>query len=335
MKFTNVPRAIPLALYDVAAREYARSAGRRAVAIHRVGAFAQDGISDLDLLVIPRRAHPENPRWSAVRNHLPLALRAPFRHDPDFVPLDHVDALRFTSHANRSLVFGEDVAAHVRCVETPEQRWSMLFERLSSLERHHERVGRRGRADLWKLLSRTKSVGTSLANLDLLVGSREADRVVPEVEALRAHFFDLDPAEAGARCWALFDRGFCRLKSALTRTLPLAPGEPTADFGRRFLHGEAAIPGLCELELAERRETVLRVQRAAFEFGCGVATSSPRFPTPGASPSSNARAAPPRGGAWRWPPPSPRAASESGSMTASRAPAAAPPARTSSNPNYA
>ncbi len=277
MRFTRPPVPIPRARYDEAAHAYARRVGRRAVAIYQVGVFSHAGLSDLDLLVVPRRARIDNAAFFAVRNQLPPLLRVPFRYDPDVVPLGEIDVLRFTTHRHRKLIWGEDVAAHVECLETPEQRWSMVFERLWQFAGMRRRGQRRGRVDLWKLIARTKSVGISLADLDALTGSRHADAYLDEVEALRSRYFELDPQVAGRAFWSLFDYGLTCIEQTIGDVLPLDDEAPS-EFGRRFLTGHASVRGLSEAALEERRRAVLRAQRATRALGFGendVITAAP------------------------------------------------------------
>lgn len=267
MKFTNLPRPIPVPLYDEAVRDYARRVAPRARAVYRVGELRHPGISDVDLLVVPRRARFDNGAWFAVRSQLPPALRAPFRSNPCVVPADGVDLLRFTTHRRRRLVCGEDLAAGVTCLDTPEQRWSMLFERLSQFDRVRRRVLERNGADLWNLVSKTKSVAYSLSEADSLLGSRRAPGFADEVEALRAGFFERAPDEAGVRTWRLFREGLEAIETVLREHLDLQGAPAPAAFGQAFLHGRASIPGLSEARLAERRRAVEWSQRAVRVLG--------------------------------------------------------------------
>ncbi len=267
MQFTNPPRPLPTALYEEATRVYVERVCPRARAIYRVGDFRHPGLSDIDLLVVPTGARFDNNPWFSVRLRLPRAMQAPFRSDPGIVPADAVDVLRFTTHRARILLFGEDLAVDVECVDSPEQLWSMLFERLCQFDRVARDARRRGTTDLSKLVAKARSVAYSLADIDRLTGSDRSASYCADVEELRSHFFDFKLQEAGARAWQLFDRGLASLEDALVRVLPLAPDQRPADFARSFLLGAATLPGLCAEHLAERRAAVLRAQQASRALG--------------------------------------------------------------------
>lgn len=267
MQFTNPPRRLSASLYQEATAAYIARVGSRALAIYRVGAFRHPGLSDIDLLVIPKAARFDNDAWFAARHALPRHLRAPFRSDPSVVAADGVDVLRFTTHRNRVLLHGADLAESVVCEETLEQRWSMLFERLCQFDRVARQMRSRSRLDLSSLVSKTKSVGYSLVDLDFLTGSSVSAAFRFDVEDLRERFFDMKTDEAGARTWQLFERGMAVLDGTLDTALPLSAAQRPSDFGRAFLRGEAQIAGLNQERLSERRSAVARSQQQVRALG--------------------------------------------------------------------
>jgi hypothetical protein len=268
VQYTNLPRPLPVSLYERAVDTYVRRVRARALAIYRVGAFRVPGLSDVDLLVVPRTARFDNGLYFAIHHVLPESLRAPFRSDPSILPEGLLEALRYTTHENRRLLHGEDLAAEIACDDAPEQRWSMLFERLCQFDRVGREAEAAGSVDLAGLIAKTKSIGYSLVDVDRLTGSTRAPSFVADVDALRAGFFEIPAQHAGPRVHALFRRGLEATVSSLEKHLPLEPGQAVVDFGRAFLFGEAKIPGLDESALHARRVMVERVQRMTRAYGC-------------------------------------------------------------------
>ena len=267
IRFVNAPRPLGVDVYEQAIGAYVARVAPRALAIYRVGAFRYPGLSDIDLLVVPSGPRLDNDRWFAVSSQLPASLRLPFRSDPGVVSRDTVDVLRFTTHRERRLLHGTDLAREVVCEETPEQAWSMIFERLCQFDRVAGEIRASGRADLGKLVSKAKSVAYSLLDLEQLGMSAGAQRFREDIDALRGAFFEMKPEEAGVRAWTLFEAGLSALDASLAERLSLADGDRPVDFARAFLHGEAQIPGLSETRLGERRAAVARAQRVARELG--------------------------------------------------------------------
>lgn len=268
MEYTNRPRPLSASLYEQAIDAYVRGVRDRAVAIYRVGSFRHPGLSDVDLLVIPREARFDNGLYFAVRHVLPRSLRAPFRSNPIVLPEGLLQALRYTTHEKRRLLHGEDVAAGIACDHSPEQRWSMLFERLYQFDCVSREMQQRRPIDLTRLVSKTKSVGYSLVDVDRLTGSSMAPSFVADVDEMRAGFFEIPPDEAGPRVHQLFHRGLQAILTNVAKHLCLDDERTVVDFGRAFLFGEEEIPGLDEAALWERRATVERVQRLTRVYGC-------------------------------------------------------------------
>jgi hypothetical protein len=278
MRHQGLPQRPSACHYGLVQEVYVRSVRDRALAIYRVGRPRDPGWADLSLLVVPRRPRVDNGAFFSVRHALPARLRSPFRSDPKVVPPTCLPVLRYTTCGDRTLLFGEDVAAGIAPDESDEQRWSLVFERLCQFDRLARELEASGIADVSRLISKAESLGDSLRTLDALTGSRQADDYTAAVERLRDAHVGLDPGEAAAQIERSWRHGMALLLESLEKRLPLAPGQSAVDFGRAFLLGEARIQGLCEEDLAARRAAVAVAQASTRAYGFKKGDVFPRTP---------------------------------------------------------
>jgi hypothetical protein len=258
--FTDPPSLLPGELYEEAARAYASLVRRRAQAVYQVGRFEQPGLSDLDLLVVPSRPRWDNHWFFSAHARLPRDLRQVFRHDPRLLPPTALDAIRYTTHGSRQLLTGSDVVAGRSCLETPEQKWSILLEGYLSFHRYYWGARAQASARIGPLIARLTSVAHSFRILDSLAETKLAPDLDRDVKALRAGFFaSPEPVWVrGLRAWERYCQAFDALERDLGRLLPLRAGEEPHHFARDFLRGRRTLPGLDEEALSERREAVRR-----------------------------------------------------------------------------
>lgn len=257
----------PLPVYEAVLEAYVSAVAPRARAIYQVGRVRGDGLSDLDLIFVPGTSRFDDGAFYSARARLPRARRL-FPHDARPLPLDARDAIRFTSHADRRLVYGEDVLAGEPQACGPEQDLALLLEGILKYARFRARALRDGRTPAERLVSKATSLAYSLALFDRLSGDALAAPYAAASLALRARL----PGAGAARpqalldLWHLFASQLAALEAALARRLPIA-GEPLAEFARAFLRGQRAVPGLDAERLAARRAAIARYHAALARDG--------------------------------------------------------------------
>jgi hypothetical protein len=259
---------VPHAAYAQTLAAYVAAVAPRARAVYQVGRVREDGLSDLDLIFVPGAPRFDDGQFYSARLRVPHARRL-FPHDARPLPLGARDAIRFTSHADRRLVFGEDVLAGEAPARGPEQDLSLLLEGFLKYERFARGVAREGCTPAERMVSKATSLAYSLALFDRLCGESRAPAYAEASLALRAQL-----ARPGAprerllaTAWLLFAERLGALERALAKRLPLANGESLAEFAAAFLRGRRDVPGLDTARLAQRREAVQRYHAALARGG--------------------------------------------------------------------
>jgi hypothetical protein len=258
----------PPAVYEETRAAYVAATAPRARAIYQVGNVRSDGLSDLDLIFVPGRPRFDDGQFYSARVRLPHARRI-FPHDARPLPFATRDAIRFTSHADRRLLFGEDVLADLAPARGREQDLSLLLEGFVKYVRFAESTARQGRADAERLVTKATSLSYSLALFDRVAGERSAARYAAASLALREQLplFGARRAWLLAELWRQFAAALAQLERELAKRLPCASGESVCDFSIAFLRGRRSVPGLDEGRLAERREAIARYHAALAQGG--------------------------------------------------------------------
>jgi hypothetical protein len=247
----------PLSFYGETLAAYVALAAPRARAIYQVGHVRADGLSDLDLIVVPGAPRWDDAQFYSAKLRLPRARRL-FPHDVRPLPFAARDAIRFTTHADRRLVFGEDVLAGIERSAAREHAWPLLLEGFLKYARFAADCARERSVRAERLVTKATSLAYTLALFDDVSGERSAPPYAAASLALRGRLGLAGGARPQllAALWELFATQFAALERELAKRLPCAPGEPIAEFARAFLRGERVIPGLRESRLLERRSAI-------------------------------------------------------------------------------
>jgi hypothetical protein len=258
----------PSALYEQTLAAYVAATAPRARAIYQVGTVRSDGLSDLDLIVVPGPPRLDDGFFYSARVRLPDARRL-FPHDARPLPFATREAIRFTSHVNRRLLFGEDVLADLAPAQGLEQDLSLLLEGFLKYVRFAEATARHGRAHAERLVSKATSLAYSLALFDRISGERRAEGYAAASLALRAQLTAPAARRAAllAELWALFAASLAQLELELAKRLPCGSGESVSQFASSFLHGARCVPGLDPGRLTERRDAIARYHASLAERG--------------------------------------------------------------------
>ncbi len=249
----------PPRFYEATLTDYVARVRSRARAVYQVGHVRSDGLSDLDLIVVPGERRFDDGQFYSARLRVPRARRL-FPHDARPLPLAARDAIRFTSHADRRLVFGDDVLADLTQARGPEQDLALLLEGFLKYARFAEGVAREGRVPAERLVSKATSLSYSLALFDRIAGERSAPQYATTSLRLRRQLTlpDARPERVLAALWDSFATHFAELERSLLKRLPCSGGETVTAFARAFLRGQRAVAGLDGALLAERREAIAR-----------------------------------------------------------------------------
>ena len=269
VRFTDFPTpAIPKD-YDEAIASYVGRVTSRAKAIYQVGTVHAPGLSDIDLIVVPGPPRLDDDFFYSARTRLPRAQARFYEGDPRLVPVSLGPVLRYTSHGNRRLLWGEDVFASIEQDESREQRWSILLEGFVKYEAWLAKVRRRQRASVHKIIAKAYSLHYAFADLDHVAGLQLCAPFHARVDALRAGYFAAGepPEQKAAVGLELLESGLALLESHLKEILPLGRGESVSEFAFDFLNSGREIPGLDGKRLSERRRAIRDYQLTIWRLG--------------------------------------------------------------------
>jgi hypothetical protein len=258
---------MPLGAYEATLAAYVAAVASRARAVYQVGRVRNDGLSDLDLIVVPGVSRFDDGQFYSARVRVPAARRL-FPHDARPLPFDARAAIRFTSHADRRLVFGEDVLAGEAPARGPEQDLALLLEGYLKYARFSAQALRTGSAPAERLVSKATSLTYSLALFDRLAGDSLAAPYAEASFALRAQLPRVGAARARllAEMWELYAAHLTALEDALAKRLPIGEGT-LADFARGFLRGQCEVPLLDAAHLGARRSAIAHYHAALARDG--------------------------------------------------------------------
>jgi hypothetical protein len=252
----------PPSLYADAVAAYVAAVAPRARAIYQVGRRRGDGLSDLDLIVIPDAPRLDNSQYYSAKLRVRFARRL-FPHDVRPLPSGALDAIAYTSHSAGRLVFGEDLLADVQMSRGPEQDFGLLLEGFLKYERFVADCAKTGSVRAERLLSKATSLAYSLEIFDRIAGDALAPGYSAASLALRQQL-----AVPGASrepqlvsLWELYSAALALLEARLAERLPLHRGEPVAEFARAYLGGARELCGLDSERAAARREAIARYHR--------------------------------------------------------------------------
>ena len=293
-EFINFPAILDRSAYERAVRSYVMAVGSRASAIYHVGNVRFPGLSDIDLVVVVNTSARDNNQFFSPYVRLGKQQTRLFHHEPRFLPLTCIDAIRYSScvHAGsgqamdqiptvfgsrRTLVHGTDVLGD-RAVDVTNESWQRcrLLETSYIFTRSRRELASERAVDVVKLMSRATSLRYPMRHLhDLLRMSR--DRAYEQrVDRARGRLLDATTTEAEKRkiasdAYDLFDNGVRRFEANIKTLFGIGRDEPLSAAVMAMLAGERPAPGVDDEYLTARRAATAfyHEQQHAYRLSAG------------------------------------------------------------------
>ena len=128
-KIENLPQAVTAEFYQEAIDTFWAESRNFMVSLYRVGNINFPGLSDLDLLVVPKQ-RPFAPLMLSALRVLPEKFRAILLHDTFIIPQSHLDILRYSALSNLTYMHGEPIVAEQSAGYSNESAACDVLERL-------------------------------------------------------------------------------------------------------------------------------------------------------------------------------------------------------------
>lgn len=113
MRVENLPYPVDASLYQEAIEAFWDTAQAYIVSLYTAGNINFPGLSDLDLILIPRDRYLAPLHLRATRR-LPQRFQAILHHEPFIVPLEEVEIFRYSFLSNLKLRYGPPLLEDVR-----------------------------------------------------------------------------------------------------------------------------------------------------------------------------------------------------------------------------
>ncbi|HXG25196.1 MAG TPA: hypothetical protein VNJ09_11615 [Chthonomonadales bacterium] len=271
MRVHNLPEPVSASLYEEAVAIYLANAGRYIESCYWIGNTNFPGLSDLDLVVIPRDRWLA-PQHLAIKRALPPQYHRIVLHDPYILPKSHLQVYRYASFGKGKLVYGPPLLANITEEDT---KATHLCNQLESLYRkyHYLRYCKQ-RPSLNALL--WIAVGSALR---FPLQSMVACNLLPpcSYEEYKVTYDQMRARYLEAPCEKRFWQMFHYFETNLERVLDKVYEELDIDIRQvnslhEFYSRESySLPGLCREEILQREAAVWDYLRAlrSRHFGYG------------------------------------------------------------------
>lgn len=270
MRLYALPEPAERAMYDEAISAYPRLVRSRVHAVYQVGSIRYPGLSDVDFLVIPKRPARDNQYFFSVFHRLPRPLLRLFLHEPFIVPPGCADVVGYTTHTNRTLLYGDDVLANVPPAAGVAERVCRLLESFCAYERFAQRARRMGELNGRWSIAIFSALRFLLEDFDAVFGQETSAAYTRAIDEIRANAFSAGVSAAILRGWDLFETHLTRVAEILARRIGLKDGE-IAPVAREILRGQRPFEGVPLAYVRERYQAVARyhdeLERFRFPFG--------------------------------------------------------------------
>lgn len=283
MRVHNLPEPVSASFYEEAVAVYLAKASRYIESCYWIGNVNFPGLSDLDLLVIPRDRLLA-PQHLAIKRALPPQYHRIVLHDPFILPKSHLQVYRYASFGKGKLIYGPHLLANITEEGTIATR---LCNELESLYReYHYLCYCKQRPSLNALLwiaigSAFRFTLQSMVACNLLPPCRYEEYKVT-YDQMRAHYLE---APCEKRFWQMFHYFEANLEHLLNKvSKELAVDIRQVNSLNEFYARKSySLPGLCRNEILQREAAIqdyLRSLRSR-HFGYGsLFESSWRKPLP-------------------------------------------------------
>jgi hypothetical protein len=258
LRVENLPLPLDRSLYQEAIDTYLELAHRHIDALYVFGNVRYPGLSDLDLLVVPKGSYLA-PLHLSLRDLLPRRFDPILEHDVFVVPLSQLAACRYRLSPPFSLVYGRDVLAGIAVDTSVATRVCDALEATNNMLGYVEQLRRLGVLNA-RSCTRVFNSQRYKARLLIHLGLMKDDGYGAAIDALRARFMTDPSPECVLEMHGLFERSVTTCARALESSL----GLDVASFERvaGISYGQVPVPfeGF-EIADARRRAGVITAYR--------------------------------------------------------------------------
>ncbi len=254
LRVENLPLPLDRSLYHEAIHTYLERSHRYIEALYVFGNVRYPGLSDLDLLVVPKDSYLA-PLHLSLRDLLPRRFDPILEHDVFVVPLSQLNACRYRLSPPFSLVYGRDVLAGITVDTSVATGVCDALEATNNILGYVEQLRRMGVLNA-RSCTRVFNSQRYRARRLIDLGLMEEDGYGAAIDALRTRFMT-DPSP---KCVLEMHRAFERSVALCARAVESSLGLDVASFDRvtDVSYGRVAVPleGF-EIGDARRRAAVI------------------------------------------------------------------------------
>jgi len=297
--FCDFPCNIEAGIYDEAVALYARRVAPRVLALYHVGNMRYPGLSDVDLVAVVERKAWDNDQFFSPYRRLPRRYHPVFRHGPQIIPANAMNAVRVASASHvaaaapddvpaacgskRRLVAGTDVLGDRVALLSPEWLRCAVAEAVVTFRRAHDRLHAQRAMSVRALAARAVTLRYPIRHMVRLTGIDAFGDFAREVDDRRAVLVDTHTSQ-GERGQAARDihAAFASAVAIFeqhTRALFKIPSEKdVADAARAMLAGCVPMAGVSAAYLAARLRIMGQYIEALRELGFSTGCIFERSP---------------------------------------------------------
>jgi hypothetical protein len=239
LRLYELPRQMPLPMYEEAVVRYASAVRPRAFAVYRSGEPRYGGLCGVSVIVVVQHAALDNRYFFSALGRLPRRFLDAFVHEPFIVPSTTLSVMRHTNHANLQIVTGRDELRRYAPAGDEAEAWCRMLEAYCSGSLYIERVresgalhGRKIIAALHALRETLDAAAALLAVPDRSAFGLQCDRL------LETFFSQATIRENVLAAWELFTQGFAAFDEAVKRAFGTVTRAQTFAAARDALRGE-------------------------------------------------------------------------------------------------
>lgn len=242
LRLYELPREVPLALYEEAVVRYAAAVRTRAFAIYRSGDLRYAGLCGLKLLVVVEHAAVDNRYFFSAFNRLPRRYLDAFVAEPFIMPSTTLGVMRHTSHRNLRIVTGRDELGRYVPALDESEAWCRMLEAYCSGSVYIDRVCASGALHGRKIVAALQALRETWDNAADLLGGNEHREYGMDCDRLLGSFFtSASVHENVLAAWQMFLRGFTVFDESIRRCLRTGTAAQTFATARDALRGEREI----------------------------------------------------------------------------------------------
>ena len=258
LRVENLPLLLDRSLYHEAIDTYLELAHRHIEALYVFGNVRYPGLSDLDLLVVPKDSYLA-PLHLSLRDLLPRRFDPILEHDVFVVPLSQLGACRYRLSPPFSLVYGRDVLAGIDVDTSVTTRVCDALEATNTMLGYVEQLRRTGALNARSCI-RVFNSQRYKARLLIDLGLMEDDGYGAAIDVLRTRFMTDPSPECVLEMHGLFERSVATCARVLQASLGFDVGSFEGTAGVSYGRAPVQLKGF-EIADAGTRAGVIRAYR--------------------------------------------------------------------------